>query len=58
MKCPKCAVRDVIRIELRLPDGTEVHFCSCHKCEAKWWDRDGESLALEQVLELARRRSG
>jgi len=55
MRCPVCAAADVIQIEQKLPDGTEVTFFSCHKCEEKWWDRAGESLSLAQVLELARR---
>lgn len=56
MHCPKCGVQDVIEIEHRLPDGTEVHFYSCHKCEEKWWDKDGEHLPLAEVLDLARKR--
>ena len=55
MKCPECGVEDVIEIEQRLPDGTEVHFCACHKCENKWWDRDGQSITLSEVLDIARR---
>ncbi|MDP8959506.1 MAG: hypothetical protein M3N51_10000 [Actinomycetota bacterium] len=55
MQCPKCAARDVIEIELKLPDGTEVEFCACHNCDAKWWDRQGRALALEEVLDLARK---
>lgn len=55
MRCPVCAAADVIQIEQKLPDGTEVTFFSCHKCEEKWWDRAGEALSLAQVLELARR---
>ena len=58
MQCPKCGIRDVIQIRLSLPDGSEVHFCACHRCDKKWWDRDGESLALEQVLDLARKSRG
>jgi hypothetical protein len=38
---------------LKLPDGAEVLFCSCHLCEAKWWDRDGEQLELDAVVDLA-----
>ena len=41
----------------KLPDETEVHFYSCHKCEEKWWNRDGKQLSLSEVLELARKQS-
>jgi Zn-finger nucleic acid-binding protein len=44
----------VIQIELTLPDGTQVVFCSCHRCETRWWDRNGEQLELDAVLEMAR----
>jgi len=50
--CAACGQDSVIQIELSLPDGTQVQFCSCHRCEAKWWDRDGEQLALDAVLDL------
>jgi hypothetical protein len=45
----------VIEIKQKLADTTEVTFFSCHKCEEKWWDRDGEFIDLREVLELARR---
>jgi Zn-finger nucleic acid-binding protein len=55
MQCPRCGVQDVIEIHHRLPDGIEVDFFSCHKCDEKWWDRQGESIDLREVLELVRR---
>ena len=54
LQCADCGANNVIQIELTLPDGTEVNFCSCHQCEARWWDREGEPLELDVVLELAR----
>jgi transcriptional regulator NrdR family protein len=54
MQCPKCGANDVIEIRQNLPDGTELHFCSCHKCAERWWDRDGEQLELADVLKLTR----
>lgn len=57
MRCGQCGVGDVIQIKLKLPNGSEVLFCACHKCEHKWWDRNGESLGLSEVLELARQTS-
>jgi hypothetical protein len=32
-----------------------VQFFSCHRCEEKWWDREGEPIDLRQVLELVRK---
>ncbi len=55
LQCGTCGANNVIEIELTLPDGTEVKFCSCHQCEARWWNRDGEELELEAVLDMARR---
>ena len=54
--CTQCGARDAIQIDMILPDGTEVYFCSCHRCENRWWDREGEALALDAVLDLVRTR--
>lgn len=54
LHCSQCGESSVIQIELTLPDGTQVVFCSCHRCETRWWDRDGEQLELDAVLEMAR----
>ncbi len=56
MQCPSCGVEDVIEIHQTLPDGIEVDFFSCHKCDEKWWDRNGAVIDLREVLELARKR--
>ena len=53
--CGTCGADSVIQIELKLFDGTEVDFFSCHQCESRWWNRDGEDLELGSVLDLARR---
>ena len=55
LACGTCGADSVIQIELTLADGTEVDFYSCHQCEARWWNRNGEDLALDKVLDLARR---
>ncbi len=52
--CGTCGADSVIQIELKLFDGTEVDFFSCHQCESRWWNRDGEDLELGSVLDLAR----
>jgi DNA-directed RNA polymerase subunit M/transcription elongation factor TFIIS len=53
--CTSCGARNVIEIELTLPDGTEVLFCSCHECESRWWNHEGEPMPLDAVLQLARK---
>jgi DNA-directed RNA polymerase subunit M/transcription elongation factor TFIIS len=53
--CTECGAADAIQIELSLPDGTVVLFCSCHRCEKRWWNTDGEDIRLEAVLKLARK---
>jgi hypothetical protein len=55
LTCNTCGQKSVIQIELTLPDGSEVVFCSCHRCESKWWDRDGEVLDLDGLIDVARR---
>jgi len=55
LECKSCGSTDVIEIDLTLPDGTEVTFNSCHRCEARWWNQDGKKLELEVVLDLARK---
>jgi hypothetical protein len=37
---------------MTLPDGTEVYFNSCHVCEAKWWDREGEAIPVDAIIDL------
>jgi len=50
--CTSCGQSSVIQIEMTLPDGVEVVFCSCHVCEAKWWNRDGESFEVDGIIDL------
>ena len=53
--CTECGAADAIQIELSLPDGTEVEFCSCHRCENRWWNQDGRHVDMAQLLQMARR---
>mgnify|MGYP001823514639 FL=1 len=55
LSCNSCGQNSVLQIELTLPDGSEVVFCSCHRCESKWWDRDGVRLDLDALIDVARR---
>ena len=57
LTCNTCGQNSVIQIELTLPDGSEVVFCSCHRCESKWWDRDGEVLDLDALINVAHREA-
>ncbi len=48
--CPECNQGDVISISMNV-SGRDLSFSTCHACEAKWWHRDGESVALAQVID-------
>jgi hypothetical protein len=53
MACPHCRGEDTTQIEIRLAGEETVQFFSCRRCEAKWWERDGSTVALDEVLNLA-----
>lgn len=55
MDCPQCGAHDMIEIRHRVGDDVELTFFSCHRCEERWWDREGQQLPLRDVLELARK---
>ena len=44
--CTSCGQTSVIQIEMTLPDG--------HVCEAKWWDKEGESIEVDGIIDLVR----
>lgn len=50
--CPKCNVEDSIEITIDLATDHSVQFFQCRNCEAKWWERDGNPVPLEEVLDL------
>ena len=52
LTCTICGESSVIQIDMTLPDGTEVVFNSCHVCEAKWWDKDGEPVEVDGIIDL------
>jgi DNA-directed RNA polymerase subunit M/transcription elongation factor TFIIS len=56
--CTECGAPDAIQIELKLPDGTEVEFCSCHRCENRWWNQGGKNVDVAKVLRMAREGRG
>lgn len=47
--CPDCRKGDLITITMSL-GGSELSFTTCHFCQAKWWERDGEEVALSSVI--------
>jgi transposase-like protein len=56
--CPRCGSKDVININLALSQGDRVAFYSCHRCDKRWWHKDGAPVDLPEVLEMARREKG
>jgi len=58
LECPRCGSRDVININLALEQGDCVAFYSCHRCDKRWWHKDGAPVDLPDVLEMARREKG
>lgn len=56
MECPQCRAENCTEIRLDLKDDETVDFFSCRRCEAKWWQREGDTIALDEVLNLASRR--
>jgi DNA polymerase III alpha subunit (gram-positive type) len=47
--CPICRQGELITIEMTVGD-RDLKFTTCHKCEAKWWYRDGEEVPLQSVI--------
>ncbi len=56
MRCPSCKGEDCAHIVIHLRDEETVQFYSCRRCEAKWWEREGDTIDLAVVLELAGNR--
>ena len=55
IECPDCGSANVINITLTTQEGDPIAFHSCHACDRRWWNKDGERIDLGNVLELARR---
>ena len=47
--CRACGSSDIVAIEMTVGE-QRVTFIACHNCEAKSWERDGEAVALDEVL--------
>ena len=53
MHCPRCSSEDFTEIGIEVKVDNSVKFFSCRSCEKKWWERDGDTIALDDVLILA-----
>jgi len=51
MRCPTCRVVELSEIQLKVR-GSAVTLRACVRCEQRWWDRDGDPVALDEVLGL------
>lgn len=56
MRCPQCAATDCTQIQLNLTDDDTVEYFLCRRCEASWWQRQGDTIALDEVLTLAAKK--
>jgi hypothetical protein len=56
MGCPQCLGQRTTQIEINLKGDEAVRFYSCRRCEAKWWERGGGTVALDEVLNLTAQR--
>ncbi len=52
MRCPVCRTARLVEIDITLK-GEAVRLHACSTCDTRWWDREGERLELDTVLELA-----
>jgi hypothetical protein len=57
MSCPVCQKHHLVEIDVTVGEH-RITMHSCSGCTARWWDRDGERMQLDQVLELATAGSG
>lgn len=55
MNCPNCRGAQLVLIELSLK-GDDLTMHSCSRCDTRWWERNGEQITLDGVLELATTR--
>lgn len=51
--CPHCNGEDCTQIVIHLREEDVVQFYSCRRCEARWWEREGAAIDLNEVLSLA-----
>lgn len=49
--CPTCQQGDLITITMAVSE-RDLTFTTCHLCEAKWWERDGDLVPLASIIDL------
>jgi DNA polymerase III alpha subunit (gram-positive type) len=54
-RCPSCKQGDLITIEMAVSE-RDLTFTTCHLCEAKWWQRDGEMVPLASIIDVVVKR--
>ena len=52
MTCPRCTRSMLVEIALTMKY-RKVTMRSCSRCDTRWWNSDGESLGLPNILDLA-----
>ncbi len=54
-RCPVCSAEELLTVTVTVA-GADIEFTACNVCERRWWERDGETVALSAVLSLASKR--
>lgn len=54
--CESCGGDRLTRLAIQLSDGAHVDFVSCHHCEHRGWEQQGERIDVASVLERSGRR--
>jgi DNA polymerase III alpha subunit (gram-positive type) len=49
-RCPECRDGDLITISMTVSE-RDLTFITCHSCQAKWWQRDGQPVPLASVID-------
>jgi hypothetical protein len=47
-----CRSAQLVRIGISI-NGDDVRMHSCSKCETRWWERNGDQIDLDGVLDMA-----
>ena len=55
MNCSRCKTARLVEIRVNLGE-RQVTMHSCSRCDSRWWDSEGENMALPSVVELATTR--
>ena len=53
--CPDCGTEELLKVTLTVA-GSEMEFTTCHTCEGRWWEREGELVPLTSLLSLVGRQ--